>query len=117
MTYKAAVRLEKRISEEWLVYLASGPLIARIADRLHREGGTEAPRECMLRFLFTSEYSSDAVSTDLGRFEHRLMVAVLLDGFRAAATRAWGVFCNSSERLWCAIGRPYRPLLGRGCAS
>ena len=110
------MRLEKRISEERLVDLASGPLVARIADRWHCEGGTEAPRECMLRFLSTSEHSSDAVGTDLGRFEHSLMVAAFLDGSRAAATRAWGVFCNSSEWLWCAIGRPYRPLLGRGCA-
>lgn len=81
LTYKAAVRLEKRISHERLVDLSSCPLVARIADRSHCEGGTEAGRNYVLGFLSAGERRSSAVGTDLGRFEHRLMVAVFLDGY------------------------------------
>ena len=70
----------------------------------------------MLGFLSAGERRSGAVGTDSADSRHRLMVAALLDGSRAAATWAWEVFCNSSEWLWCVIGRPYRLLLGRACA-
>jgi hypothetical protein len=78
LTYKAAVGLEKRISQEWLIDLASGPFITRITGGMHHERRPQARRECMLRFLFTSEDGSDAVGTDFGQFRHGLMVAALL---------------------------------------